>query len=279
MAVNVMSKTKTRSQPSAFLLTIPRQHGAWSVLAAGFILGAIVGGRLGKEGLLLLGALLSGFLARHAVGLLLRPAGSEEQQRKIRRLTLGYVAHALLLGGLLVIRYDRWLLVPLGVVALVLALVSLHLERQRQDRTTVGELVNLLGLSLAIPATAYATSGVFEAATAGWWTLGLLFFSGSVFHVRYLVRKRRESSGPLAARWRAGWPSVVYHLAALGVAAGLSALGTLPSLAFLALLPVTVKALGAVVQRREGPLNIRHIGYAELAHTVLFVALAGWAVR
>jgi hypothetical protein len=262
-----------RQARSGFALTVPRQHGAWSMLLAGFVLGLASGQRCGAEGLLLLVAVLFGFWARHAAGLFLRSSRSD-RRAYVLPWAVGYASVSLLAGALLVVGYHRWLLLPLGGVVLVLAGVSVILERRRQDRTTVGELVGVLGLSVVIPAAAYAATGVFAATTAGLWALGALFFGGSVFHVRYLVRHRRESGGPLASRLRAGGPSVAYHLAALTASIGLSAVDALPPLAPLSLLPVTVKALWTVGRRREGEINVRHIGYVELAHTLIFVVLA-----
>jgi hypothetical protein len=258
---------------SGFALTVPRQHGAWSMLLAGFVLGLASGNRFGAEGLLLLVAVFFGFCARHAAGLFLRPARSNRRTH-VLLWAIGYASVALFAGAWLVVGYHRWLLLPLGGVALVLAGASVILEQRRQDRTTVGELVGVLGLSVVLPAAAYAATGVFGATTAGLWALGAFFFGGSVFHVRYLVRHRRESGGPLASRWRAGGLAVAYHLAALAASIGLSAVDALPPLAPLALLPVAVKSLWAVGRRREGEINIRHIGYVELAHTLIFLAIA-----
>lgn len=268
-----MVKGKNRNGWQVWALTWPRQHGAWSILAAGFLLG-MADQEWNLPSLLGLATVLGGFLARHTMALCLRPARSPSLRSSLLPWAIGYTALASLLGGLLVVGFHRWLLLLWGAPALLLAALSVILERGRRDRTTAGELVGVLGLSLVIPAAAYTSSGILSVQTLGLWALGAIFFGGSVFHVRYLVRRRREACQDWYSRLRAGWPSLACHLVGLAVAWGLSSLRALPSLAPLALLPVTAKVLWTVGRRQAERIHIQRIGFTELAHTLLFVALA-----
>ena len=274
MTAAIKPKPERPPEPHSFVLSLPKQHGAWSILLAGFALGVVWGGRWGIEAGLLLVAVLCGFCARHAAGPILRPDRSSRYREKVLPWFLGYVAGTLAAGAWLVFGLRCAWLLPLGGIALIATAASLFLEWRRQDRTAAGELLNILGVTLVIPAAAYVTTGVFEVSTVGLWALGFLFFGGSVFRVRYLVRQRRAHRGSLATRLRAGGPSIAYHLGALGGVIGLVSAGVLPALMPLALLPVTIKAIGAVAYPHKGPLNIRRIGYVELAHTLIFMALA-----
>jgi hypothetical protein len=257
---------------NVWALTWPRQHGAWSVLGAGFLLG-MTGQRWETASVLLAAAVLWGFLARHTVAFLLHPSRSPSLRLRLLPWATIYTALALFFGTLLVLGFHRWLLLPLGGAALALSVLSVALERGRKDRTTLGEMVGMLGLSLVIPAAAYASSGLFSGQTMGLWALGALFFTGSVFHVRYLVRHRRESRQDWHTRLRTGGGSLAYHLAGLAIAWLLSYFRALPPLAPLALLPVTAKAFWTVGRRQAGRINIQRIGFIELAHTLAFVAL------
>jgi len=58
--------------------------------------------------------------------------------------------------------------------------------------TLVAELTGTFGLSLAALASAYCQTGRLTAASIALWGLCALFFSGSVFHVRSLVRARER---------------------------------------------------------------------------------------
>lgn len=263
----------------AFTLTIPRQHGAWSVLISSLVLGTAVGGEFGVEGQLLLASAICGFLGRHAGGVYLKLTGTDRRRNKVLGWAAGFTATSLTLGLLLITRYDRWFLLPLGFIVLLFVVMVMLYERRGKDRTTSGELLAIVGLSLAAPAAAYCATGAVAMHILGLWALSAIFFGGSVFHVRHVVRNRREGAGPLAQRLRAGVPSISYHLAGLAAAFCLSATRVLPTLAPLALAPVTTKALWAVARRRQAPVSIRRVGYSELAHTLAFALLTVLAFR
>lgn len=254
-------------------LTVPRQHGAWSVLLVSFLLGTICQGRISGESLLLFASVLAGFLARHTIALLWRSPRSRHFWPHLLTWAAGYTALALFFGGLLVWGFHRWLLLPLGGIALFFSALSVKLERDRKDRTVMGELVGLVGLCVVIPAAAYVASGLFSEQTWGLWAVGVIFFGGSVFHVRYVVRHRQERQRAWPSRLRAGGSSVAYHLAALAIVLALSRYHVVPLLAPLAFLPVTAKVLWTVGRQQEGRIHISHIGYGELAHTLLFLVL------
>lgn len=243
------------------------------MLAAGLFLG-MADQEWGLASFLLLVTVLWGFLARHTVALCLRPGRSPSLRSRLLPWATGYTALAFLSGGLLVVGFHRWLLLPLAGIVLLLAALSVILERNRRDRTTAGELVGVLGLSLVIPAAAYTSSGILSAQTLGLWVLGAIFFGGSVFHVRYLVRHRQEARQEWYSRLGAGWSSLACHLVGLAIAWCLSSLRVLPPLAPLALLPVTAKVLWTIGRRQAERIDIQRIGFTELGHTLLFVALA-----
>ena len=179
--------------PCAVLpLTLPRQHDAWSVLLLGFALGAAVGGAVGTPTLLMLGAVVCGFVARHAAGVWARLSPADRRRGHVAGWAAAYLAASALLSVALVLWYERWLVIAFGLLAAAFGAASLALERRRQDCTLTGELIGMLGLSLAVPAAAYAATGAFHARTVGLWAVSALFFTGGVFHVRCVARNRRE---------------------------------------------------------------------------------------
>jgi hypothetical protein len=257
---------------SAFALTVSKQYGAWSILLACFIMGALVGGNWNPRILLLLPAVLFGYLARSAAGVFLRLSRKDER-RGVAAWTIAYTLIVLLAGGSLVILYDLWTLLPLGVVILAFGLATVVLSQRRMETTTGGELVGMIGLTLVAPAAEYVSSGLFSSRTLGLWLLSAFFFCGSIFHVRYLVRRRADSTGPPKLRIRAGWPSVVYQVAVLCVSLVLALRGTLPPFSPAALLPSSLWAWVAVGVRLRKPMQVRRIGIIEIVNTIVFLVL------
>lgn len=252
--------------------TIPRQHGAWSVLLLGYVLGVAAGDAPVPAALLLM-ALLAALPLRHtAVLWLCAPCGTG-QRRVLAWWLAGYCL--LLLAPLfpLLLVYQRWILVPLGSVAGCVGLATAWLEWHDRDRTLGGELLGMLGLSTAIPAAACAAGQGSGSALLALWLLGAMNFCGSVLHVRWVVRGGRTDTG------RAGVVSMVYHLAIVGLAWAMGALGLAPDLAAVALLPAAARAVWAALTPGGRSVSVRRLGFEELAYTAAFVVLAALAFR
>ncbi len=254
-------------------LTVSKQHGAWSILSACFVLGTWVGGSLDPRTALLLCSVVFGFLAHHSVGVYLRLPETDTRRRGVLIWTTSYALVLLGTGGLLVLAYGLWSLLLFGVLLLAVGLTSLMIARQKRDYTTGGELLEVLGLTLVAPVAEYTARGIFSVHTFAVWVLCALFFCGSVFHVRYLVRRRAASMGPLRERLKAGRTSVVYHLVALCIAVVFGLAGMLLLLSPLALLPGALRAWSAVGRRVRRPLPVRQIGVMEVLYTLVFLVL------
>jgi hypothetical protein len=265
-------------QGRAFSSTVPKQHGAWSILISCYALGTFVGGRLGVEGLLLLVAVTFGYIARHAWNVYLRPSKGKGRKIEVLGWSAIYSLISIGTGGYLIFISGLWDLLLIGLLALIIGMLTLLFGQQKKEFTVVGEITGILGLTLAAMAAEYVASGGFSERTISLYLLCALFFSGSVYHVRYLVRHKRASQGPARERLKYGAPSIVYHLMLMAVVVVLSVIIPIfPTFVPIAFIPVTAKALWAVGHRYERPLQVRQIGYREVAHTLIFLVLAGLA--
>lgn len=262
-----------------FPLTLPRQHGAWTILLAALLIGTWTGGQgeVSPRTAALFVAALAGFSARHTALLYYR-LSARDPRRTGLALWAGLQASLLVIPGLwLVLAQGLWLLVPLGGLVAVITFASLFLALHRLDMTLGSEVLAILGLSLAAPAAEYCTIGAFTPRTLAVWVLCAAYFVGGLIHVRGLMRRRgAPGRRPLPQRVAAARLDLAYHLAvpsAFGVA-GLM-VPTVPPLSAVALLPSTLKAASRVLSPR--PLAPRQIGWVEVLHTLLFIFLAGFA--
>jgi len=251
-------------------LTIPRQHGAWSVLLLGYALGVAVAGDPGWPGLLLLLSLLGALPARHTAALWLRLPAADPRRRGLLLWLAGYGALTGVPVALLLLVYHRWMLLPVGTVAVLAGLILTILERTRRDRSLLGELVGMVGLSSAVPAAACAATGALSGQVLAVWLLAALVFCGGVFHVRHVVRGREQAG-------HTGAVSLLYHLLANLVPLALGTASVLPQWTFLALVPATLRAAWAVAFPRR--ISIRRLGFEELAYGAVFVVVAVFTVR
>ena len=262
-----------RLTPGVFRATVPKQHGAWTVLIACFIIGAGVGARFSLEIIILWVSVIAAFLGRGASGMYLPLSPEERRRQGLSAWIMFYFGIFLLSGAWLVLGYKLRLLGLLGSAGMGLAVFSLSLEKEKKDMTLGGQILSILGLSLIAPAAQYCVSGSYSLKTLGVWLVCIFFFLGSVFHVRFLVRRRLEAVGELGERLRAGFASLAFHLSVLFAAVVLSKLKVIPLFAPLALVPVTLKAVWPIIRRNRNPLPVKSIGRLELIHTLIFLII------
>ena len=251
-------------------LTWPRVHGAWSVLLCGYVLGVAAAGVPNVASLVLLCSVLAAFVGRHAAGLYLRLTKSDVRRPWVLLWAVAYALLSILGLAALVLGFGLSLLLVLAATGSLFALGSLVLESRRQDRTLVGELANIVGLSLVAPAAMYATSGAFDASTAGLWLLAAMFFAGRVLHVRYVLHAQQAGRADSRARLE-GWVYLVYQLITLIVACAMSEFEMVAVWSPVVLAPAIVKAVWALRGRQSASFSVHRLGYNEVWLTLLFV--------
>jgi hypothetical protein len=237
-----------------------------------------VGGSFGVNGTVLLISIVFGYMARHAWNVFLRPTKDKRKKREALGWSAIYSLIPLVGGAYLLFVAGLWDMLQFAVLALIVGVMTLIFSRQKMEFTAGGEIAGIMGLTLVAPAAQLVASGELSTQTGGLYVLCLFFFAGSVYHVRYLVRSKKATQGPAGERLKSGLPSIIYHvLILIVVVLGSTVFLWFPPLALVAFIPVTIKALWTVGHRYEKPLQVRQIGYRELAHTVIFVIIGGLA--
>ncbi|WP_372594827.1 YwiC-like family protein [Actinotalea sp.] len=229
---------------------VPRQHGAWAMLALPLVVGAVHAGPRWWH-LLLASSWTVGYLAFHAAGLWLRSHGRSRYLPPVRV----YGVLAVLLGGATVL-VEPGVLVWAPLYAVLLT-ASLSLSWHREDRSLTNGMVTVLATSvMALVAQAPASPDA-----AAWWIAGTLaaYFAGTVLYVKTMIRER--GSRPVYAA------SVLFHvLAVAAVAAGAVAAGESTAITVAAALVLGLVAARAIVVPRRWPgLRPLTVGLGEIA--------------
>jgi len=240
----------TTSRPPA-----PREHGAWGILLVPFATGAGVSGVFDGKTLLLLVSVLGFYLARTSF-----------LRRQWRWLAV-LLGVSLAAAAPLLLVWQRWWLAALAAVAVPLA------ARPTRQSLSV-QLLGVAGLTLTAPAAWYVGTGRLGAMAALLWLLNAIYFAGGVFYVRMHLRAATDRYVGLAS----GRSNLLYHLAALGSVLALAAMAVVPWSVVAAMLPAVVRAVVGTV-RLHLPLQIKKLGWTEVAHSVVFGALLIWALR
>lgn len=236
------------SRPSARRRFTPPQHGAWAMLMVPWLAGVLTAGFRWPH-LPLLGAWLAGYLLSYYA---LQALKTGRPSRFAPQLLL-YGPITAALGGL-VVAVRPQVLVYAPAYAILLA-VNGHHARQRRERALANGLASVVQSCLMVPVAA-TVAGVGVGRVVPAFLAVLLYFVGTVFYVKTMIRERGS-----VAHHRA---SVVYHVFALVVAAALS----IP----LAVLFAALLARAAVLPHRQ--LTPKQVGIIEVVGSVLVLAAA-----
>jgi hypothetical protein len=255
---------------------IPKEHGAWAVLYGAFLVGVGVAGRWTAPTILLLAAITFLAFANGPLPVLLRSSGdrtgSPERRRAFAWLGI-YAGGAAACALLLLLAFRMTFLVPFGMAAACFFVLRAFLVREGDDRSLPGELIGTTGLTLVGPAAHAAAVGDAQPIGAVLWLLLTLFFASGVFYVRMRIRTvLAERRGvPAVSRGARRW-CLAYHAFLLGLVPSLAAGGVVPWAALLAFAPALWRA-AAGLRRRESALNVKRLGWTEVALTAAFVAI------
>ena len=244
----------------------PPQHGAWAFLVVPLILGALLGA---ATWLGLVFALT--WVAAYPVsyfggrGLLMRiRRGSFTTKTKHEFAAAIPWTVVAGLGAIVLIAARPWIVVP-GLGVGVIWSISLWLSWNGRERGITNDLLLTVLASIATPfmwavandqpSLAAVPGGIWRAAL-----VSLLFFIGSVLHVKSLIRGAKDE------RWH--WTSVAFHVVALGIATAIS-----PWLA----VPFAATLIRTTFMRKG--LTPLQIGVGEIVVTVLLIVFATIGLR
>ena len=225
---------------------LPPQHGAWAMLVVPYVAALAVAGTTWVD-LPLAGAWLAGYLLSYYAFQTLK----SRRPRRYRDQLLVYAALALPLAAVVV--WARPAVLWYAPAYATLLSVNAWYAWRRRERALLNDLAAVLQSCLMVFVAA-TVAGTSPATVAGVFIAVVVYFSGTAFYVKTMIRERDNRS---FRRW-----SVGYHLGALGLGIWLG-----PALAgFFAWLLVRSWALP---RRRLVP---KHVGFIEIGNCALLLA-------
>lgn len=251
-------------------MPIPKEHGAWAVLYAPIAVTLVAVGGADVRALLFLIAVTALFLAHEPFTRLARLRSARSQDTgKLQYWTRWLVLYLLTAAGAalpLLLHYQLWQLLPLGLAALLLLVARTFMAGRRQEKSFGGEFLGVVGLTLTAPGTYYVMQGHFDALAFVIWVLNVLYFTSGIFYIKMRISRFAHKAGSHSLAWQCG----LYHLGLPGLVALTLSQGWLSEFTVLAFVPVILRAfwgMGAT----DGKPNLRRIGYAEVGLTAVFV--------
>jgi hypothetical protein len=279
-------------------LIIPREHGAWGLLLVPLITGAGVALRENFNllpFLFLLDAALALLWLRTPLESLLGTSAMHAQTKDERRTVIAAIAalgtvSALSLGALLWAGRNPylWLMGSAACAAFtgqaVLKLTGRQphrlsregeAERPRSTHSTqnlrmLSEIVGTIGLTLSAPAAYYVITGKLGLMAWILWAANLLFAGDQIHYVQ--LRLHTAKIEGFRAKLARGWAFATGQ-ALLTIALAIAGVGgLLPKFASLAFAPLLFRGWFYFIQN-PSPLQVRKLGWSELAHATAFCIL------
>jgi hypothetical protein len=243
---------------------VPKQYGAWAILAVPLLLG-VAASRPSPWHLVLAVAAVSAYLASVAA-LEWTRSRRPASLRPAAVFGVAFVAS----GGTVLLVEPRLLVI--GALVAAAALATLAMSLTGRGKSVVVSLVEVAQALALVPAAALLAGGPLDAAVAAATLAAGLYLVGSVLMVRSLIRERGNRAFAAA--------SLAYHAAAV-VAAWLFLAWPYAVLG-LGLLARAFGLLVAQARWRTGPLGASrlrpvHIGIIEIVASLALVTL-GFAV-
>jgi len=258
-------------------LLVPREHGAWGMLLIPLATGAAVGmlgrGHLGPV-LLLTAAVLALFWLKTPVeswlgtGTLRVQTAQERALVRAVILPLAVISVASLCG--LFWQGNNRSLACLGAIAGSAFGAQVFLKRMGRTMRMAAEVVGALALTTTAPAAYCVAAGRLDAKA---WTLRLLnwLFAADQIHFVW-IRIRGARAGAWGQKLALGWTFLAGNIL-LGATLALACyFKWLPQAAPIAFLPILFRGL-AWFARKSQPLNVRHLGWTEMVHALVFATL------
>ena len=253
---------------------VPREHGAWAVLYGSFLAGVGVAGRVTLPVALCLVGITAATFANGSLAILARSNAGQITAQKHRHALTWFLLYGTVSGAAfvpLLVVFQMTFLLPFGMTAALFLLLRAYLIRERDDRTLIGELTGVAGLTM-VGAVAHAVAvGELRPISAVLWLLLFLFFASGIFYVRMqvqgLVAKRR---GEAAASNPARFLCLAYHAILIVVVPALFLARIIPWPVLLAFAPALWRA-SAGLSRDEKPISLRRLGWSEVAVAAAFV--------
>src|SRR5262245_11041060 len=257
-------------------LKLPKEHGAWAMLYVPFVLGVTVAGRVNWQMLLLLLSTTAAFISRESLLVYWRARARGRDAVEARKTLLLYLALAAAFGSPLILAFELFWLVPLGLIGAALLLINGRQATRMEERAARSEIMAIGGLTMTAPAAYYAASVRWEM-TAFWlWLLSMLYMASSVFYIKLRVYRLNPRKH---AEQRQAWRScALYHSFLIVALPALMFVGGLSLFTFIAFAPALARTFWGMFKPKT-KVNLMRAGILEIVYSMIFLICAALNFR
>lgn len=171
-------------------LLLPKQHGAWAMLILPFVLGMVVGSPSWLHILLFIGWLML-YLATYPLIMVFK----NKQKELHLKWFIRYMIVALLALIIPIVQVPE--LIFFGFAMAPFFLINIYFAKRNNERALLNDFCAIVAFGIGGVASFYAGQGELSVTAFLVWLFTILFFMGSTFFVKTLIREKKNS----AFRW------------------------------------------------------------------------------
>lgn len=253
---------------------LPKEHGAWGMVFTPFFIAAGMAWCFDLKMVFLLFSIFFFYVARRPFEELIGYGSSGKQHLIEKRSLYQWLIAYMVLGALFIFplfyKYHLYWLVMFGGFFILFMLINVVLIKMGNRRSVFGELIGIGGLCMTAPMGYYVVTG-----SMGWfnffvWCAIFLYYSRSVFYVKFRVKAVVKKVQFLNARDKLffAWRYISCHFGMLTAVYVISLLFHVQWLV-IAYIPITIQSMYGI-SNLDGKLNVKKLGYIEVFHSILF---------
>ncbi len=247
---------------------LPKEHGAWGLLTGSFFSVVAITGKLNGSMLLFLLAVVLFYFSRHIFLHLLHAKLSFSAWLPF----FTFAAAGWLLLCAAARLADYWLILPLSLVMALFLLAEIILIRAKKQRSFLAQSIGTVGLTSVAPFTFILFYGEITRFAAFLWLINILFFGSGILYVRYQIARMKQNyiNNTEFHHFRAG--VICYHFLLLVILLFVALSYNNYAGLLIAFAPAVLQAATAVNSRFKIK-TVKKLGWLEMVHTLLFIAL------
>ncbi|OEG00019.1 hypothetical protein BHF71_06560 [Vulcanibacillus modesticaldus] len=234
-------------------IILPKEHGAWAMWIAPFIIGAT----LSQFKWLHVILFFSIFFLYISISPFLQGIRQPRDRKQMWKYAVTYLVIGTIIGIPVIINHPKLIYLSVAIISLF---VNIYYIKIKKERSLLNDLISIMALTSTIFAsykvgTNYVDSSILNKTIVNVWILNILFFFGSALYVKSLVREKDNHSFKIFANL------YMLLLPIIGYMVGDIYVGLAFVLSFLRML----------YSHRKNNLSIRKIGIIEIINTIWFV--------
>lgn len=255
---------------------IPKEHGAWGMLYVPFFSSFLLLKYIRIEYILFFFLISLLFLSKEPLIAIMRLEKLKNIKSKNFYDAIYFLVFYFLLisflSFLLIFIYGLKLLIYFGIVAFFLLIIYMYFVAKKKERTFIGEIFAIAGLSISAPAGYYSLAGHVDLKAVILWVLNGVFFISSVFYVKFRVSLLKKNEEKII---KSKILCLIYHLFLFMFIASLILSKKISLYIIFAFLPVFIRGIFPLIFEPSG-FNIKKIGITELIYSLIFVIFIGF---